>query len=150
MLPSPVTSPFLPLPTVTPPKHPKFFEVRPPVTLADSTSSTLPFSVFFATLSIQSTYSLFQKYSGYTPFLPTLGNALRAPRLHTLRLCDTLLPALPNFGGFPKMNRWLLSLLSLLLAPFLTTSASLAADSYQIVLDRDVKVPMRDGVILKA
>src|SRR5580693_3944432 len=55
------------------------------------------------------------------------------------------LRALPFPGGNPKMNRWLFSLLTLLLA----ASASLA-DSYQIVLDRDVKVPMRDGVILKA
>src|ERR1700744_1991583 len=49
-------------------------------------------------------------------------------------------------GGFPKMNRWLFSLLALLLA----ASASLAADNYQIVLERDVKVTMRDGIVLKA
>ena len=48
------------------------------------------------------------------------------------------------------MARWIFSLLSLLLAPFLTTPASLAADSNQIVLERDVKVTMRDGIILKA
>ena len=44
------------------------------------------------------------------------------------------------------MNRWLFSLLSLLLA----ASASLAADSYQVVLERDVKVTMRDGIVLRA
>ena len=48
------------------------------------------------------------------------------------------------------MNRWLLCLLSFLFTPFLTASASLAADSYPIVLERDVKVAMRDGIILKA
>ncbi len=44
------------------------------------------------------------------------------------------------------MNRWLFSLLSLLLA----ASASLAADAPQIVFESGVKVPMRDGIILKA
>jgi putative CocE/NonD family hydrolase len=44
------------------------------------------------------------------------------------------------------MNRWFFSLLSLLLA----ASASLAADSYQVVLERDVKVTMRDGIVLRA
>ncbi len=116
MLISPVTSLFLPFPIVTAPEDPNFFEVRTSLTPANSAASTLPFSVFSATHSIQSTYSLFQKHRGYTPFLPTLGNASPAPRLHSLRLCDTLLPALPIFGGFPKMTRWLFSLLSLLLA----------------------------------
>ncbi len=44
------------------------------------------------------------------------------------------------------MNRWLFSLLSLLLA----ASASLAADSYQVVFESGVKVTMRDGITLRA
>src|SRR6202000_877801 len=70
-------------------------------------------------------------------------------RLHAVRLCDKLLPAVQNHGGF-SMTRWLFSLLTVLLAVLLTASASLAADSYQIALERDVKVTMRDGIILKA
>src|ERR1700749_3954999 len=102
MLSSFVTSPFRPFPTAPTPNYPKFFDVRTSLTLTHSVVSTLPFSVFLATVSNQSTYSLFQKYRGCTHFLPTLGIASPAIRLHTLRLCDTLLTALPIFGGFPK------------------------------------------------
>jgi len=44
------------------------------------------------------------------------------------------------------MTRWLLSLLSLLLA----ASASFAAENYQVTFEHDVKIPMRDGFILHA
>src|SRR5579863_6902042 len=141
MLLSDVTSPFVPRQTFTSTEYLKIFELRPCVTPLESVASTLLFSIGYKPSWNQPLAHSLKNGGGVLLFFPKWN----APTRHPLHLCDTLLPALPNFGG-SSMNRWLFSLFSLLLA----ASASLAADSYQVVAEHGVKVTMRDGIVLRA
>src|SRR5579862_7106468 len=130
MLSSVVTSRICPLHIISYPQIPETFRTsrhRNPNQF--SIFHTLAFHGL-ATSSDSTTSPLFTKQPGGIPLHPILEPT--APPIR--QALWYFLRALPFPGGFPKMNRWLFSLLSLLLA----ASASLAADSLQIVVEHNV------------